>query len=94
MTIEMQTKDKSTLLTFNISSLHLQSTVHIAAGQYYSLYKVGNHKIVESFELGYPKSVKIHQKLNEVILSVWMWWCTPVNPGTLTVEERRLKESS
>lgn len=30
----MQTKDKSTLLTFNISSLHLQSTVYIAAGQY------------------------------------------------------------
>lgn len=67
--------------------------MHIAAGQYYSLNKVDNHKIVESFELGYPKSVKIHQKLNEVILSVWMWWCTPVIPGTLTVEER-LKESS
>lgn len=66
----------------------------MTTAQHYSLNRVDNHKIVESFELGYPKSVKIHQKLNEVILSGWMWWCTPVIPGTLIVEERRLKESS
>lgn len=65
----MQTKDKSALLAFNMSSRHLQSSVYIAAGQYYSLNKVDDHKIVESFKLGCPKSVKIHQKLNEVILS-------------------------